>query len=89
MAKHGTGLKSPRASAEREEIMGDKATCAKCGEVKELCLSCRSKGIQQPRICKDCLVTATKTGSYELDNELWIKQLEELKDVESLEALNQ
>ena len=69
--------------------MEDTATCAKCGEVKELCRSRRSNGVQQPRLCKDCLVTATKTGNWESKNVFWIKQLLELKDIESLEVLNQ
>lgn len=63
------------------------ATCAACGEKKELCGSCRMDGIQQPRICKDCLIRGMNTGDYGINDLLWIKQMVDLNDTESIEAL--
>lgn len=63
------------------------ATCAACGEKKELCGSARVDGVQQPRICKDCLLSGMSTGDYGINNLLWIKQLVELGDSKSIEAI--
>lgn len=68
--------------------MADNATCAKCGEKKDLCNSVRTKGVKQPRVCKDCLIIMMETGDYEsISNEFWFKQIIELNDTETLEAL--
>ena len=64
-------------------------TCAKCGEDKELCGSCRSDGVQQPRLCKDCVILAMSTGDHEINETLWIRQLFEAGDGESLKNLEE
>ncbi len=63
------------------------ATCAKCGEVKELCNSVKSHGVQQPRICKDCLLDRMDTGDKTIHDLFWLMQMRELGDHESLVAL--
>ena len=63
------------------------ATCAKCGEKKELCGSAKINGIQQPRICKDCLLKSMETGDETINNDYWMKQMEELGDNKSLVLL--
>ena len=63
------------------------ATCAACGEKKELCGSCRCDGVQQPRVCKDCLVKSMTTGDYGINDLYWLAQLGELGDTESIGAL--
>lgn len=68
--------------------MADNATCAKCGEKKDLCNSTRISGIKQPRVYKDCLSIMMKTGDYEsISDAFWFKQIVELNDTETLEAL--
>ena len=67
--------------------MGDLATCASCGEQKELCNSVRSDGIQQPRVCKECLLNSMRTGNYDTNDKYWIRQMIQLGDKESLELL--
>jgi len=67
--------------------MADVAICAKCGQEKELCGSCRSEGIKQPRICKDCLIDRMSTGDETINDEYWILQMIQLKDTESLDIL--
>jgi hypothetical protein len=63
------------------------ATCAKCGEKRDLCDSGWVAGIKQPRICKDCLLKSMETGDDEINDLFWIVQLSELDDKESLEAI--
>ena len=70
-----------------KENMQTIATCAACGEKKELCGSCRIDGIQQPRVCKDCLMRSLRTGDYGVNDLYWLVQLGELNDTESIEAL--
>ena len=65
------------------------ATCAACGEKKELCGSGRIDGIQQPRLCKDCLIRGMKSGDYGVNDLLWLVQLAELNDTESSKALRE
>ena len=65
----------------------DKATCAKCGNTKELCNAARVDGIMQPRICKDCLLNSMQTGDYETNDLWWILQISELDDKESIAAM--
>ncbi len=62
-------------------------TCASCGEMKELCGSCRIDDIQQPRVCKDCLIRSMGAGDFSINDAFWIRQLVEAKDLKSLEAL--
>ena len=62
-------------------------TCAVCGEKRELCQSIRFPGIQQPRLCKDCLMKSLTTKEIPIEDDFWIMQLFELKDFESLENL--
>lgn len=65
--------------------MSDIATCAVCGEKRELCRSVRVNGIQQPRMCKDCLI---KWGAdAEINVLYWIMQISELDDTETIKAL--
>ena len=63
------------------------ATCAKCGENRELCESVRIDGIKQPRICKDCLLERMNTGDETVSDIYWICQMGELGDEESLSLL--
>lgn len=64
-----------------------KATCAACGVKKELCESCTLDGVKQPRICMECLAKGMNTGDYGVKELLWIKQLIELGERDSIEAL--
>jgi len=57
------------------------ATCAKCGDLKELCRSLRIDGLQQPRFCKDCLMEKKETPVNDL---YWIAQMGQLNDTESI-----
>lgn len=66
--------------------MTEMATCAVCGEKKPLCDSARIYGIKQPRYCKDCLLKLFKK-EIEINDVFWIRQLAELKDLESLTKL--
>ena len=63
------------------------AICAACGEKKELCGSIRSDGVQQPRLCGDCLLRGLSTGDYGVNLMYWIMQLAELNDKKSLRLL--
>jgi hypothetical protein len=63
-------------------------TCAKCGEMKVLCHSAKIEGIQQPRVCKECLTEMLSTGDENINGGYWIKQLHELNDTESLDAIS-
>lgn len=65
----------------------NKYTCAKCGEIKELCESVTSCGIKQPRICMDCLTEVLETGDESINDLYWITQLVEANDRESLKKL--
>ncbi len=60
-----------------------KETCASCGESKKLCRSIIISGVQQPRRCKDCIISAV-----EINDAFWINQLEECGDVKSLAELD-
>lgn len=62
-------------------------TCAVCGEKKELCGSSRCNGVQQPRMCKDCLIRSAMTGDDAINDSYWLVQLGELGDTESIKAL--
>jgi len=64
-------------------------TCAKCGDLAELCGSARMNDIQQPRICKDCLISAMNTGDYEINDTYWLTQLAEAGDTVSLKKLEE
>ena len=61
----------------------DMATCAKCGKTRELCRSLRVDGLQQPRICKECLLKRMKTGDETVNDLYWALQMTQLNDVES------
>ena len=64
------------------------ATCASCGERKELCDSCQIDNIKQPRMCKECLMTCMSTQNWEvIKDKFWIRQLVELGDTKSLKSL--
>ena len=63
------------------------ATCAKCGDKKELCDSGRYNEIKQPRICKDCLIKRMTTGDETINDLFWVVQMAEFEDNESLELL--
>jgi hypothetical protein len=63
------------------------ATCSACGNKKDLCGSVRIDGIQQPRVCKDCLIRGMNTGDYGINDLYWLAQLVELGDTASLDAL--
>jgi len=63
------------------------ATCAACGEKTELCESGRCDGVQQPRVCLECLTKAMTTGDYRTNTLYWLLQLRELGDTESIAAL--
>jgi len=67
--------------------MADIATCAKCGNRKELCESVRIDGLKQPRICKDCLLERMRTGDESCSDVFWIVQMAELDDTESMVAI--
>jgi hypothetical protein len=67
--------------------MSDIAICAICGKEKELCGSIRIDGIQQPRICKKCLLENMSLDEWPINNTYWILQMKELGDQESLKAL--
>ena len=67
--------------------MSKKLTCAKCGEKAELCGSVKIHGIQQPRMCKPCMIHAAKTNDYKTDDALWVRQLAQVRDFESLRLL--
>ena len=63
-------------------------TCATCGNLRELCGSCKIDGIQQPRICTECLIVMMQTGEEAKINDVfWIRQLYELGDQESLNLI--
>jgi hypothetical protein len=62
-------------------------TCANCGQEKELCQSCKIDNIQQPRICKECLINRMKTGDETINDIFWLKQLAEMGDTESISLL--
>ena len=63
-----------------------KYTCAWCGEKRELCRSVRSRGIQQPRPCVDCMMKQL-SDETEHNDPFWIRQLAEAGDKESLDRL--
>ena len=64
-----------------------KLTCAKCGEVADLCDSVTIDGIKQPRICMDCLIETLETGDESINDAFWIAQLIEGGEQESLQKL--
>jgi hypothetical protein len=67
--------------------MTDIAICAACGEEKGLCGSARVDGIQQPRICKECLLKGMNTGDYGISDIYWMTQIAQLNDQESIDNL--
>jgi len=69
--------------------MSDIAICANCGSRKELCDSARSRGVKQPRICKDCLLNQLSTRDFTINNNYWFSQMLELGDVESLRMIKE
>lgn len=70
--------------------MSDIATCAVCGEKKELCNSCRIDGITQPRLCKECLINTVRLNEDpKINDGFWLTQMVELKDTESISLLSQ
>ena len=72
------------AQQENEDM---EATCAVCGEQKPLCNSVRIDGIQQPRLCLDCVSKLLRTGEAKTNDAYWARQMAQLGDKESLEAL--
>ena len=56
-------------------------TCAKCGDKKELCNSVKIDGIQQPRICKECLIKQMTTGDEEINLLYWMTQIQEMNEI--------
>lgn len=64
------------------------AICAKCGKEKELCDSVRIDGIKQPRLCKDCVIAYLKTGDDTINETFWGRQIVQLNDTESINAIN-
>ena len=68
--------------------MEAKSTCAACGKVKQLCRSLRIDGVQQPHICKSCLIKSMRTRENIVDDLLWMQQLQDAGDVESLNNLS-
>ena len=68
--------------------MADIATCAKCGDVKELCGGCRDDGLMQPRICKDCLLTRMRTGDKTIIDMYWLAQMGQLDYTESIAIMS-
>jgi hypothetical protein len=71
--------------------MDELLTCACCGQKKELCGSCRSNDIQQPRLCKDCLAGAMDDNfeSLKINDIAWLKQLAETDDRKSWDGLTE
>lgn len=67
--------------------MDELRTCARCGEQKLLCHSCRMDGVQQPCLCKECILVSMQTGDYAINNVYWLRQLHEAEDIESLQIL--
>lgn len=61
--------------------------CAVCGQEKELCQSVRLNGIKQPRLCIDCFKEYMLTGEDKIRDDLWIKQLAQSGELESIEKL--
>lgn len=57
-------------------------TCAACGEKKQLCRSVIIDGVQQARICKDCLIRNMESpDEVTIDAEYWMQQrMEEQND---------
>lgn len=62
------------------------AICAKCGEDKHLCNSAKMDGIQQPRLCKECLIKGLR-GDTEINTVYWLVQLSQLGESDSIELL--
>ena len=64
-------------------------TCACCGEKKELCGSCRSNDIQQPRLCMECLSGAMHDNfeSLKINDIAYLKQIAETGDSKSWDGL--
>lgn len=67
--------------------MVDIAVCAACGKEKDLCGSVRIDGIQQPRICKECLLAGMSSGDYGINDIYWLIQINQLNDQESIDNL--
>ncbi len=67
--------------------MADIATCAICGKEKELCNSVKMDGIQQPRVCKKCLLENMSLDEWPINNVYWFQQMRQLNDLESLTTL--
>jgi len=69
--------------------MSELLTCASCGEKKELCGSCRSGGIQQPKMCKECMMGAMYDNfeSMKINDVYYLRQLSEVGDAASYKAL--
>ena len=67
--------------------MSDIAICAKCGKKNDLCGSMKINGVQQPKICKNCLIVVMETGDESINDVYWLKQLFQLGDDESINNL--
>ena len=65
------------------------ATCAACGNNRELCGSVGIDGGQQPRVCHDCLLVYMRSGDMNINDSYWIIQLIELGDRKTLDKLLQ
>ena len=68
--------------------MTARATCAKCGEHRDLTGRWTLNGIAQPRTCYECQMASMMSGDYEVDDDLYKRQLRELDEFETLKALN-
>ena len=63
------------------------ATCACCAETTDLCESARIDGVKQPRLCKECLKRQMSSAEDIVVPALWVLQLKEAGDSQSLAGL--
>ena len=63
------------------------ATCARCGETRELCDSPRIDGIKLPRYCKPCIVDNIADGCVVANDDFYMRQLEETCENASITLL--
>ena len=54
--------------------------CAICCKEGELLLSAKSNGVQQPRICKKCMIKNLSEGEQPIHDDIWIEQIMSLPD---------
>lgn len=65
-----------------------KLTCARCGEYTELCNSVRSNDVQQPRICKSCLMHFMRTGDESVQYVYWLIQAIQSSDQKTIDHIS-